>query len=308
MATQFQNRLIGTVILVSLGVIFLPDLLMGKKNDISAPPGSLPLRPEQTMTATPETADTNNVVAAVSSSASASTNSNNTSTPIAGGDASSVNDSSSVVVASSSNDSWQVEEVAPTVTIGQSTKTVVAEKNTVVQSKPVQTATAKTESNIQKTTKPVVVAKETKPVEVVKASETVSAETETTVQTKKDESGLTIKTPAQVEAERLARQQTNAKPAAVVTSAKPVTTTEAVTHNGSWIIQVGVFSNAENAKSLANRLRSAGYTATTVRSGSLTRVVVGPDVSRDKLQSQLSGINRAAGTSGRVIPYSAVAN
>lgn len=306
MATQFQNRLIGTVILVSLGVIFLPDLLMGKKNDISAPPGSLPLRPEQTMTATPETADTNNVVAAVSSSASASTNSNNTSTSVAGGDASSVNDSSSVVVASS-NDSWQVEEVAPTVTIGQSTKTVVAEKNTVVQSKPVQTATAKTESNIQKTTKPAAVVKETKPVEVVKAAETVSAETETTIQTKKDDSGLTIKTPAQVEAERLARQQTNAKPAAV-TSAKPVTTTEAVTHNGSWIIQVGVFSNAENAKSLANRLRSAGYTATTVRSGSLTRVVVGPDVSRDKLQSQLSGINRAAGTSGRVIPYSAVAN
>ena len=49
MATQFQNRLIGTVILVSLGVIFLPDLLMGEKNDIAAPAGSIPLRPEQSL-------------------------------------------------------------------------------------------------------------------------------------------------------------------------------------------------------------------------------------------------------------------
>lgn len=48
LATQFQNRLIGTVILVALGVAFIPDLLMGKKNDVSAPAGSIPLHPEAT--------------------------------------------------------------------------------------------------------------------------------------------------------------------------------------------------------------------------------------------------------------------
>lgn len=32
MASKFQNRLVGTVILVALGVILLPGLLDGKKN------------------------------------------------------------------------------------------------------------------------------------------------------------------------------------------------------------------------------------------------------------------------------------
>jgi len=296
-ATQFQNRLIGTVILVSLGVIFLPDLLMGKKNDISAPPGSLPLRPEHTMTASPDAAETNNnVVAVVTSSAAVSSSSSSVS----------VNDSSSVAVSSSDN-SWQVDEVAPTVTIGQpgsSTKTVVAEKPTAT--KQVQIANAKVENNISKSSKPQEIVRETKPAEVAKITETAKVEPVTTIQTRKDDSGLTIKTPAQVEAERAARQQQITTKS--TTSVKPINTIEPAAHNGSWIVQVGVFSNAENAKSLVSRLRSAGYSASTMRAGSLTRVIVGPDVSKDKLQRQLSGINSATGTNGRIIPYSAVAN
>jgi DedD protein len=36
--------------------------------------------------------------------------------------------------------------------------------------------------------------------------------------------------------------------------------------------------------------------------------MVGPDVSKEKLQSMLSNINRIGGTSARVITYSAVGN
>src|SRR5690554_2468438 len=46
MATPFQKRLVGTVILVALGVIFLPDLLSGKKPNEPEEAVSIPLRPE----------------------------------------------------------------------------------------------------------------------------------------------------------------------------------------------------------------------------------------------------------------------
>ena len=45
-ATPFQQRLVGTVILVALGVIFLPDLLSGKKPSEPDEAVSIPLRPE----------------------------------------------------------------------------------------------------------------------------------------------------------------------------------------------------------------------------------------------------------------------
>ncbi|GAA3705731.1 hypothetical protein GCM10022421_10810 [Oceanisphaera sediminis] len=46
MATQFQHRLVGTVILVALGVIFLPDLLDGKQQLAVDEAVTIPLRPE----------------------------------------------------------------------------------------------------------------------------------------------------------------------------------------------------------------------------------------------------------------------
>jgi DedD protein len=46
LATQFQHRLVGTVILVALGVIFLPDLLDGKQQLAPDEAVTIPLRPE----------------------------------------------------------------------------------------------------------------------------------------------------------------------------------------------------------------------------------------------------------------------
>tara|TARA_R110000851_G_scaffold14121_2_gene47851 strand:+ start:190126 stop:190740 length:615 start_codon:yes stop_codon:yes gene_type:complete len=44
---QFQNRLVGTIVLVALGVIFLPDLLDGKKPQVVEEFTEIPLRPVQ---------------------------------------------------------------------------------------------------------------------------------------------------------------------------------------------------------------------------------------------------------------------
>jgi len=42
---QFQNRLVGTIVFVALGVIFLPDLLDGKKTQVVEEFTEIPLRP-----------------------------------------------------------------------------------------------------------------------------------------------------------------------------------------------------------------------------------------------------------------------
>ncbi|MCZ4337074.1 SPOR domain-containing protein [Shewanella colwelliana] len=46
MSSQFQNRLVGVIVLVALGVIFLPDILDGKKQLQEEQFAEIPLRPE----------------------------------------------------------------------------------------------------------------------------------------------------------------------------------------------------------------------------------------------------------------------
>jgi DedD protein len=45
-ASTFQHRLVGTIILVAIGIIFLPDLLDGQKVTYRENAASIPLRPE----------------------------------------------------------------------------------------------------------------------------------------------------------------------------------------------------------------------------------------------------------------------
>ncbi len=64
MATQFQNRLVGTLILVSLGVIFLPDVFDGEKAHYEESYQAIPLKEEfdqnllEAPVEAPESADT----------------------------------------------------------------------------------------------------------------------------------------------------------------------------------------------------------------------------------------------------------
>ncbi len=45
MASQFQHRLVGTLVLISMGVIFLPDLLDGEKTHYQETFQAIPLQP-----------------------------------------------------------------------------------------------------------------------------------------------------------------------------------------------------------------------------------------------------------------------
>lgn len=53
MESSFKHRLVGTVILVAIGIIFLPDLLDGKKIAYREDTASIPLRPALTELAEP---------------------------------------------------------------------------------------------------------------------------------------------------------------------------------------------------------------------------------------------------------------
>ncbi|QUJ68230.1 SPOR domain-containing protein [Photobacterium sp. GJ3] len=61
MASKFQSRLVGTIVLVAIGVIFLPDFFDGKKQHFQEQFASIPLQPqaggEETYTAIPEPVD-----------------------------------------------------------------------------------------------------------------------------------------------------------------------------------------------------------------------------------------------------------
>lgn len=56
----------------------------------------------------------------------------------------------------------------------------------------------------------------------------------------------------------------------------------AVPDTGQWYVQLGVFSSAQNAEGLANKLKTSGFTATVrkVKNGAMSRVLVGPRADR----------------------------
>lgn len=284
MATQFQNRLIGTVILVSLGVIFLPDLLSGKRSNHHDPIASVPLRPDA---AAPLPAISAATATQMAHSASAGM-----ATP------------EGVVVNQAADEQWSVDEVAPTVVAGNDTagQVVVAQPGTVVAAnqapvavKPAATEPAKPKVESQSVTtkaQPAVAPSEVKPVEPKPAKPTLQA-------------GQIKPFVEVVEAQPTSVGSAVNKYQAP--QAKPLSSSSA-TSRAAWTIQAGVFSSGDNARVLVGKLRASGLPAnvSSFRSGGSTlyRVTVGPDVSRAKLDSLVPRVSQIAGTSAKVIAYS----
>lgn len=86
---------------------------------------------------------------------------------------------------------------------------------------------------------------------------------------------------------------------------KPVAKTEA-----AWTIQLGSFNNASNVKGLVTRLREKGFTAYTLPTkpvdGQLTKVFVGPNISKDKLSRMQNDIYKLTELKGRIVAYNPV--
>ncbi|RBW47152.1 sporulation protein [Psychromonas sp. B3M02] len=107
----------------------------------------------------------------------------------------------------------------------------------------------------------------------------------------------------------VAEEPANKPQTAPAVVAKPVMKT--VFEDPAWTIQLGAFQNKANINSLLKKLNKAGFQAHTipreVMDGQLTRVFVGPNVSKQKLTDMLPRLKSLTSLNGKVVPFSPIA-
>ena len=238
MASKFQNRLVGTVILVALGVIVLPGLLDGKKKHYEDEFAAIPLVPK------PGDAHEIDVIPPANQALP--------SVPPEGAGAL-VEQQQAAAEASAqqaANQTTQPQQPAVVAPPPIETKPVQPTKPKPVESKPV----------------------EVKPVEVKPKP---------------------APTPPKVE------PKPETKPAVE----------EKAPAGQAYVVQLGALKNAAKVNEIVASLRLSGHRAYTVPStpvqGEITRIYVGPDASKQKLQASLAELNGISGLSGQVKAYSA---
>ncbi|MGE9552830.1 cell division protein DedD [Erwinia amylovora] len=240
MASKFQNRLVGTVMIVALGVIILPGLLDGKKKHYKEEFAAIPLVPK------PGDQQETDMVPPVTQSLPAQ--------PPEG--------ASTAVTGQNSGNTSQAES--------GSTAPQSSNHPTVVSPPPVQPS-----KQVQ----------QQKPVEKPK-----SVEKPKPVETSKPQ-------PKPVEKPKPEPQQT--QPAQQ----------ESAPAGQAYVVQLGALKNAAKVNEVVAQLRLSGYRAFTVPStpvqGQITRIYVGPDASKAKMQAAVSELKGISGLGGVVKPYSA---
>ncbi|MCU5772795.1 cell division protein DedD [Erwiniaceae bacterium BAC15a-03b] len=243
MASKFQNRLVGTVILVAVGVIVLPGLLDGKKKHYKEEFAAIPLVPK------PDDQQDTDMVPPVSQSLPAQP-------PEGAGDA----------VGGDSDEVSQPADNGATMPQSHSQPTVVSPP-------PMQPSQPQAQPKPQPQPKPVTPPKP-KPVE----------------QPKPQPQPKPVEQP---------------KP-----EAKPETKPQEQAPGGqAYVVQLGALKNASKVNEIVAQLRLSGYRAYTVPStpvqGQITRIYVGPDASKTKMQAAVGELQSISGLGGVVKPYSA---
>jgi DedD protein len=206
MASRFQSRLVGTVILVAIGVIVLPDILDGKKSSYKEEIASIPLKPEL---------KTDSLALTVNEP---------------------VQEQVALPVPPPAND--DISSPPP-----KMVSEVIKDKKEEPEVKVVAVAESKEE------------------VKVVVPAVTASPKVE------------------------------------LAEASKPVV------DDGAWIIQLMSLKNRDNAENLAEDLRKRGYQAHANQENEFTRVIIGPDVSKTKLEKQIIELEKIAGAKGRLIKF-----
>ncbi|MGL5661036.1 MAG: cell division protein DedD [Aeromonas sp.] len=273
MTSKLQNRLVGSVILVALIVIFLPDILDGNKQSSKEDEfTNIPLRPEL------EPAKPVLQVSAAGSTLPAEHQ---------------ASQQQANQQQSATADQWKVEAVDKTNAVNGADqgKTEPSAEPEVVVKKPVEQH------------KPQVVVK--KPVEQPKPKPKPKPEPKPEPKPKpkpkpepkpepKPKPAVVRAKPAEITSLDDLIESKMAKPA------KPAA-------SGSWVLQVGAYKNADSVNSLVSKLQAAGYPARssprTPVQGKINRVFIGPDVSKAKLQAMQSKLAQLTGSSGSVMAY-----
>lgn len=239
MASKFQNRLVGTIILVALGVIILPGLLDGQKKHYQDEFAAIPLVPKPGDTDEPDM----------------------------------------LPAATQALPSQPPEGAAEEVRAG-----TAAAPGLDIASLPGENGAGIDEVPVARDQpKPKPVVEQPKPVQKPQSK----AEIDQT-------------------AERLAMM--NEEPPEPAKPAKQETAEKAPTGQ-AYVVQLGALKNADKVNEIVGKLRGAGFRVYTSPStpvqGKITRILVGPDASKDKLKSSLSELNSLSGLNGVVMNYTA---
>ncbi|MFC0225345.1 cell division protein DedD [Serratia aquatilis] len=263
MASKFQNRLVGTVILVALGVIILPGLLDGKKKHYEDEFAAIPLVPK------PGDAHETDLIPPASQPLP--------SQPPEGAGA-------------------LVEQQAASEAAAQQAANQAANQNQRQQQSnaaapPVETKPLQPVKPKPAEVKPSPV--ETKPVEVKPNP----------VEVKPVEVKPKPVLPPKVEPKPQVKPEPEPKPKP---EPKPAVEEKAPAGQ-AFVVQLGALKNAAKVNEIVASLRLSGYRAYTVPStpvqGEITRIFVGPDASKQKLQSSLPELNAISGLSGQIKAY-----
>lgn len=238
MASKFQNRLVGTIALVALGVIVLPGLLDGQKKHYQDEFAAIPLVPK------PGDKDEPDMLPAVNQALPAQPPEGAAEEVRAGDAAAPSLDASRYAANNGGND--------------------VDDNGQPVQ--PPKPVAAKPQTQAQQIAPP-------KP-----QRETPS--------------------PQQQAAAAVPFQQA---PGAV--EDKP-----AATPTGkAYVVQLGALKNADKVNEIVGKLRGAGYRVYTSPStpvqGKITRILVGPDASKDKMKGSLGELKQISGLNGVVMGF-----
>ncbi|KZP72631.1 cell division protein DedD [Enterobacter cloacae] len=230
MASKFQNRLTGTIVLVALGVIILPGLLDGQKKHYQDEFAAIPLVPK------PGDRDEPDMLPAATQALPAQPP-EGAAEEVRAGDAAAPSLDPSRLAA---NNNIEIDPVP------------VEQPKPAEKPKPVE----KTQPKPQRD----------------KTAEQLAAASETPPAAK----------PAQQEAAPTGK---------------------------AYVVQLGALKNADKVNEVVGKLRSAGYRVYTSPStpvqGKITRILVGPEASKDKLKGSLGELKQISGLSGVVMNYSA---
>ena len=77
--------------------------------------------------------------------------------------------------------------------------------------------------------------------------------------------------------------------------------------SAGWVVQLGSFRHQKNVRELLKKLEKGGYRAFSrqvqTNSGELTKVFVGPDLQKEKLEGAISHLKELTNLQGRVTPF-----
>ncbi|EAO3465402.1 TPA_asm: cell division protein DedD [Salmonella enterica subsp. houtenae serovar 16:z4,z32:-] len=113
---------------------------------------------------------------------------------------------------------------------------------------------------------------------------------------------IPVETPKPKPVEKPKPQPKPQQPVVVASAPTPAPTGKA------YVVQLGALKNADKVNEIVGKLRSAGFRVYTSPStpvqGKITRILVGPDASKDKMKGSLGELKQISGLSGVVMGYS----